>query len=170
MKKYTSFRTSSRARAFTLVELMVVVAIIAILTGILVTNLSGAKAKARDGKRISDVGQIQLGLELYFDRCHQYPAVITNDSQTACTTNSGTTVHLSDYINPVPTPPSGFNVTSYDYATNSVNGSNPTDYILHTKLESYNEVIKDALPSNAYGSAFTCSNTAASLDYCIGPK
>jgi prepilin-type N-terminal cleavage/methylation domain-containing protein len=64
-------------KGFTLVELLVVIAIIAILTGIVATNFTSARSRARDAKRISDLGHIQLAIELYFDRCKQYPEPVT---------------------------------------------------------------------------------------------
>ena len=64
----------SRKGGFTLIEMLVVIAIIAILTGIIITGLVGSKAKARDAKRASDLSQIALALEQFFDRCDVYPA------------------------------------------------------------------------------------------------
>ena len=54
-------------RGFTLVELLVVIAIIGILSSVVFASLNAARAKARDAKRISDLKQIQIALELYFD-------------------------------------------------------------------------------------------------------
>src|SRR3954464_9740768 len=62
-------------KAFTLIELMITVAIIALLTAIILTNLNQPKVRARDAKRVSDIGQLQLALELFFDRCNRYPIV-----------------------------------------------------------------------------------------------
>lgn len=58
---------------FTLVELLVVLAIIGILVTIGLTELKGVKASARDARRISDLAQIRLGLALYDDDHGQYP-------------------------------------------------------------------------------------------------
>ena len=51
-------------RAFTLVELLVVVAIIGILATVVVISYSGAQKKARDARRSSDINQIQTALTL----------------------------------------------------------------------------------------------------------
>ncbi|MCH8050209.1 type II secretion system protein [Patescibacteria group bacterium] len=58
---------------FTLIELLVVIAIIGILSSVVLASLNTARQKARDARRISDLGQVQLALELYFDSCTQYP-------------------------------------------------------------------------------------------------
>ena len=58
---------------FTLIELLVVIAIIGILSSVVLASLNTARQKARDARRISDMGQVQLALELYFDSCSQYP-------------------------------------------------------------------------------------------------
>jgi prepilin-type N-terminal cleavage/methylation domain-containing protein len=54
-------------KGFTLIELLVVIAITAILTSVMVPSLFSTKSKARDTKRISDIAQIQLALEVYQD-------------------------------------------------------------------------------------------------------
>ena len=61
-------------KAFTLVELLVVVAIIAILASALLVGLGGARQKARDARRIADLRNVQSALEVYYARNNQYPA------------------------------------------------------------------------------------------------
>lgn len=52
-------------KGFTLVELLIVVAIIAILTSMVTVNLQDARQRARDAQRKGDLKQIQNALELY---------------------------------------------------------------------------------------------------------
>ena len=61
---------------FTLTELLVAIAIIGILSSVVLTSMSSARERAKDGKRISDIKQIQLALELYYDVNSSYPADI----------------------------------------------------------------------------------------------
>lgn len=51
--------------AFTLVELLVVVAIIGILSTLSVVSFNSARQKSRDTRRVSDIRQIQTALEMY---------------------------------------------------------------------------------------------------------
>ncbi len=60
--------------AFTLVELLVVIAIIGILSTLSVVAFNNVRAKARDSRRLSDVRQIGMALELYYDDKGVYPA------------------------------------------------------------------------------------------------
>lgn len=61
-------KTLRRAtRGFTLIELLVVIAIIGLLASIVLVSLTNARRKARDSRRIGDLRQVQLALELYFD-------------------------------------------------------------------------------------------------------
>lgn len=49
---------------FTLIELLVVIGIIAILATIGAVNFSGARAQARDAKRVADLSQISSSIEV----------------------------------------------------------------------------------------------------------
>lgn len=60
--------------AFTLLEMLVVIGIIAILVGLGAVSYSTAQKKARDSKRKSDLNAIQNALEQYYSVCgYQYP-------------------------------------------------------------------------------------------------
>jgi prepilin-type N-terminal cleavage/methylation domain-containing protein len=179
--KYFNPRIASKIRAFTIIELLVVIAIIALLAGIITSNFTGAKAKSRDGKRVSDIGNIQASLTYYFDRCNKYPTSLVVSS--SCTASSGDTITLSDYISVIPLPPSNPSLSpspsSYDYLPS--NGTAPTDFILHTKLEQPSEVLKDSLP-DSFLSSFISTNSLSApawncydasthpLDYCLGSR
>lgn len=62
-------------RGFTLIELLVVIAIIGILSSVVFSSISNARMKGRDARRVADLKQIALALELYFDANGQYPSV-----------------------------------------------------------------------------------------------
>ena len=64
---------------FTLIELLVVVAIIGLLSSVVLSSLNSARGKGRDAKRESDVHQIKLALEYYYDANGFYPSVGTDD-------------------------------------------------------------------------------------------
>ena len=95
-------------KGFTLIELLVVVAIISLLSSVVMASLRVARSKARDSRRLSDMRQIQIALELYLDDNGQYP---TGDSG-ACNgwdsslDPAGSPAFISllapNYINPVP--------------------------------------------------------------------
>jgi len=60
--------------AFTLLEMLVVIGIIAILVGMGLVSYSTAQKKARDAKRKQDLKAIQNGLEQYYSVCgYKYP-------------------------------------------------------------------------------------------------
>ncbi len=168
---------------FTLVELLVTISIIVLLTGIIMTNITSSRSKSRDAKRISDVGQIQLALELYFDRCHQYPTpssggALVEISDTFLTKGEGCPagVTFGSFISHVPTPPTGANQTAYAYQVN--NNATPTNYVLQAILENYNEVVKDSLGTNPWPSPTimpspsvpVCDSASSSKYYCLSPN
>jgi type II secretion system protein G len=64
---------TKKNKGFTLIELLVVVAILGLLATIVAVSLTSARARARDSRRVSDVRQIELALELYYAAHEQYP-------------------------------------------------------------------------------------------------
>lgn len=57
----------NRKKGFTLIELLVVIAIVGVLSAIGLVALTGARGKARDAKRISDLRQYALSYQNFFD-------------------------------------------------------------------------------------------------------
>lgn len=87
-------------KGFTLVELLVVIAIIGLLATIAFLSLNRARSKARDAKRVSDVRQIQSGLELYYNdqTVPQYPM----QTLSALTSATLSATYLTLPLNPTP--------------------------------------------------------------------
>jgi len=65
--------TNKHKRGFTLIELLVVVAILGLLATIVAVSLTSARARARDSRRVSDLRQLELALELYYAANQEYP-------------------------------------------------------------------------------------------------
>ena len=77
-------RSNSFSRAFTLIELPVVIAIIAILASLLLPALSSAKARAQRIKCMAQLKQLGVGFNLFsLDRNDMFPptAYATGDYQ-----------------------------------------------------------------------------------------
>jgi prepilin-type N-terminal cleavage/methylation domain-containing protein len=64
-------------QGFTLIEIMVVVAIIALLSSIAMIAAVNGQAKSRDARRLGDMTQMNTGLGLYFSSYYGYPSSTT---------------------------------------------------------------------------------------------
>ncbi len=104
--------------SFTLIELLVVIAIIGGLSTLLVPNFMGARERARDAQRKSDLKQIQKALEMYRqDKTPiAYPTATANRFGVCGSQfTSGRTV----YMNKIPCDPLG--PTPYYYSVDNNN-------------------------------------------------
>jgi len=127
-------------KGFTLIELLVVIAIIGILAAIVFVRLDTVRAKGRDAKRISDIGQLQIAFEAYFEAHNAYPATLSFALVT------------EGFIPAIPTDPSG---GGYYYSgLIDVNGL-CKNYHLGVNLEQTNEVL--AGDADAPASQTACS-------------
>jgi prepilin-type N-terminal cleavage/methylation domain-containing protein len=61
-------------KGFTIIELLIVIAIIAILAGLVLNNFQGAQAKARDTQRITKIRALHTKLEEFYNEANGYPA------------------------------------------------------------------------------------------------
>ena len=62
-----------KAKAFTLIELLITVTIIGLLSAIGTVSYSYVRAKARDAKRVADIRTIRNAIETYFEQNGKYP-------------------------------------------------------------------------------------------------
>ena len=63
----------TQQKGFTLVELLVAVGIIGVLASVSLVSINSVRAKARDAKRISEIQQMQKGLEAFYSNNGSYP-------------------------------------------------------------------------------------------------
>lgn len=136
----------TRNRGFTLIELLVVIAIIGILSSVVLASLNSARQKSRDARRIGDVKQLQLALEMYYDSNNGYP--------------TSTAALAPDYIPVQPTDPQ--TGSAYTYTASST-----SNYVLRATLESSH----NALGSDIDGTVFSvdCTDSASPYYYCVQP-
>ncbi len=72
-------------KGFTLIELLVVIAIIGTLSGIVLVSLGGARSKARDATRQSDMRQMISAQEMYYDDQSAYLTIASATGTPAIT-------------------------------------------------------------------------------------
>jgi type II secretion system protein G len=101
-------------RGFTLLEMMVVVAIIAVLAGILIPNFTRARAQAATSACMANEKTIATALELYYTDNQKYPASASVDSAFVKT--------MSGYMNQIPIDPAAGSSAYYQYALTSSGG------------------------------------------------
>lgn len=124
-------------RGFTLIELLVVIAIIGILSSIVLASLNTARQKSRDARRVSDIKQLQLALELYYDANGAYPTYANFFG------SSPTSLVGANYISVIPSDPGsatvctdGSQASCYKYAALITGtGTTCTNYHLGGSLE-----------------------------------
>lgn len=140
-------------KGFTLIELVIVMAVIGILAATVLVSLGGFRARARDASRISDLRQTQNALELYYGLNNAYPDATSWDTLVTALINTDLGIKKMGKD-----PLSGHPV--YEYATDG------QSYVLKATFEQYNKALDDDMDDTVLG--ILCGTAGdAEREYCI---
>jgi len=106
-------------RAFTLIELMLVMALIAILSTMMLPNLNGAQDKAKEASLRAIVHAMQIALENYYLDHQKYPTGVATPAEQMVEL-----LKQGDYLNQTPKNP----FTSKPYQASDQAGQILYDY------------------------------------------
>ena len=126
-------------KAFTLIELLIVIVIIGILAVALIPRLTGAQAAARDAARQASVQQIANGVNM----------MMSEAPNTAITTGA---LVSNGYLSSYPSDPRGSTYGSY-----TINGSFGSGYAICATVERTVKGNSSTCPTNP--AAWTASNS-----------
>lgn len=63
----------NKNKGFTLIEVLIVIAIIGLLASVVLVGLGSFRSRGRDTRRIADLRATQNALELYYTKTNEYP-------------------------------------------------------------------------------------------------
>lgn len=138
-------------KGFTLIELLVVIAIIGILSSVVLASLNSARQKSRDARRLSDVKQLQLALELHFDTDAAYPTTAEGLAKLA----------TDNYIATIPDDPLN---AAYEYESTSV-----TSYCIGGTLEDSAHSALDSADPSCLATGGDPDELSAAINYALSP-
>ena len=131
-------------RGFTLIEILIVVAIIGLLASVVLVGLGSFRTRGRDARRIADLRETQNALELYYTKNQRYPALGGGDSWAGMTNslvNAG--IGISNISNDPLYP-----ARTYHYGI----AQDGQSYVLSVALEdNSNPALKDDADGTIYG-------------------
>lgn len=142
-------------KGFTLIEILVVVAIIGVLAAIGLGSFASTQAKARDSKRKSDLSAISRAVEMYYNDFGRYPTSDASGNIVGCG-STGTTAcswggsftATTTYMQDMPSDPNG----NYFY----VAGGGGANYQIYARLEN----LEDSSVVQSGGVAGKYTNTS----------
>jgi type II secretion system protein G len=152
-------------RGFTLIELMIVVAIIAILAGILIPNFVNARAQAQSAACESNLRAIATALELYYADNQVYPTASGAAVQPSLLSANGVA-----YLNNTPKDPAAQSGgATYALTTTQATGGSPASYtIVCPGVHAGSTLAKIPLAGAASGTVCGANCTATKIEYVAG--
>lgn len=140
-------------KAFTMVELLVAISIIALILTVAIFSFSNTREDSRNNQRVSDIKQIQLALEKYYSDNGSYPNELIFGQPFKDENDK-------IYINILPTNPSPRNDgdcpdSEYEYIYNSENNTYSINFCISKNLENLGHGEKTAIPSGIKNEPYT---------------
>lgn len=175
-------------QGFTLIEILIVVAIIAILASVVLVGLGPTQQAGRDARRLSDIREMQNALELFYNKCGYYPGSISGGACSTAAVTGGTWTGANGLaamltasgaglgISTIPSDPSANRTYGYGVAAGN------TTYVVGAALEDANNSVFTGYTAPPGSSAdtwiqdsgsgiiapdHTCSAGAANPTYCV---
>ena len=140
-------------RSISKIELLIVGLIVGVLGIMAVIAVSSARSAARDAIRLSDIRQVQAGVELYFNDTNEYPHsddyIPLGSSATTCLSNEGflstclssNTVYLQA-IGATPQQGLGEDVACFGVANAYCYTARKSEYRIEFELENNNPLLE----------------------------
>jgi len=143
----------TKKKGFTLIELLIVIAIIGVLASIVLVSMGGARSKARDAVRQSDVRQIASAMELNYGDLEKY------------LTSSGMPTEIGTYMASVPKDPKTKVAYLDAYWFNNLVPLNDQKYCFHVPMENVGGCTVGTTPTRYFtashkGTAELCADVA----------
>ena len=170
-------KINNNRSGFTLIEILIVVAIIAILASVVLIGLGPTQEAGRDARRLSDLHEVQNGLELYYGKCGYYPGGVaagacavtaTTGYNTGATTMTAALTGVGVGVGSVPLDPTNSGTHVYTYHTN---GASADSYALAAVLENVNDSVFKSYVAPGNAAALTSgdgySSACAAPEYCL---
>lgn len=105
-------------KGFTVLELLIVIAIMCILMGLILVGLNAARSHSRDEDKVTNIQTVVVGITQFYDTCRSYPATL--DPATTCPSLNTSGKTLVDFIPDIASY--NFNQTGSDYAYTALTG------------------------------------------------
>jgi len=142
-------------KGFTLIEMLIVIAIIGILASIVLVGIGPVQRTARDARRASDLRQTQNALELYFSKNAEYPPAGNWAALTADLTTGATAV-----VRQIPNDPRSISGATYQYAPDPTGNG----YVLAATFEDTgNSLLTDPSEPDGVINGVSCADPL----YCV---
>lgn len=159
---------SRKNKGFTIIELLVVVSMIGLLSSVIVASVSPARAKARDAKRVAEVRQLDLAVNMYkadhdnavpnlakvsgggcgYDKTNNFSNCIARSGDNA--SGSAWSEFMNEISPYMKTLPSSLNGIDYVYIAPAAMGvgADASSYQVSTRLESRDIMVGYTTSSN----------------------
>lgn len=121
---HASHKPTQGAAGFTVLELLIVIAIMCVLIGLILVGLTSARSHARDEDRVTNVQNVALGLSQFYDACRFYPVNLdSNDPSATCAALGGKTI--KDFVPNIEIYKFNQPGSEYHYVSLIIDNTNP---------------------------------------------